>query len=66
MLAKTPHALIDTDLRGAKLQGVDFSKTFLRRVNLREAQLAEAPFFYGARRREFSGLQSRWHSFGDW
>ncbi|KPQ34169.1 MAG: WD domain, G-beta repeat/Pentapeptide repeats (8 copies)/NACHT domain, partial [Phormidesmis priestleyi Ana] len=44
MLAKTPHALIDTDLRGAKLQGVDFSKTFLRRVNLREAQLAEAPF----------------------
>ncbi len=44
MLAKTPHALIDADLRGSKLQGVDFTKTYLRRVNLRGAQLAEAPF----------------------
>jgi predicted NACHT family NTPase len=44
MLAKTPYALIDADLRGSKLQGVDFTKAFLRRVNLREAQLAEAPF----------------------
>ncbi|MEM8506091.1 MAG: NACHT domain-containing protein, partial [Cyanobacteria bacterium P01_D01_bin.1] len=44
MLAQSPHALIDSDLSGAKLQGVDFSKTFLRRVNLRGAQLVETPF----------------------
>ncbi len=44
MLAKTSHALIDADLHGAKLQGVDFTKTFLRRVSLQGAQLAEAPF----------------------
>ncbi|MEO1791608.1 MAG: NACHT domain-containing protein [Cyanobacteria bacterium J06629_19] len=44
MLAKTSHALIDSDLSRAKLQGVDFTKTFLRRVNLQGAWLAEAPF----------------------
>ena len=44
MLAKTPHALVDADLRGAKLQGVNFTKIFLQRVNLREAQLAEVLF----------------------
>ena len=44
MLAQTPHALIDADLSRVKLQGVDFTKTFLRRVTLQGAQLAEAPF----------------------
>ena len=44
MLAKTPHALIETELRGIKLQGVDFTKTYLRRVNLQGAILAETPF----------------------
>ena len=44
MLAHSPHALSDSDLRGAKLRGVDFTKTYLRRVNLQGAQLADAPF----------------------
>ncbi|MEL6354494.1 MAG: NACHT domain-containing protein, partial [Cyanobacteria bacterium J06627_28] len=44
MLAQTPHALSDSDLSGAKLQGVDFSQTYLRQVNLQGAQLAETPF----------------------
>ena len=44
MLAQTPHALSDADLSGVKLQGVDFTRQYLRWVNLQGAQLAEVPF----------------------
>ena len=44
MLAKTPHALVGSDLSGTKLQGVDFSNAFLRRVRLRNAVLDETQF----------------------
>ena len=44
MLAKTPHALTDADIGGAKLRGVDFSKTYLRRLNLSRVQLWETIF----------------------
>ncbi|MEO1389133.1 MAG: pentapeptide repeat-containing protein, partial [Cyanobacteria bacterium J06634_6] len=44
MLKKSPHALTDSNLSGVKLRGVDFTKTYLRRVNLQGAQLTETPF----------------------
>ena len=44
MLAQTPHALVNSDLSGAKLQGIDFSKAYLRRVNLQAVQLTETFF----------------------
>ncbi|MGP1383717.1 MAG: NACHT domain-containing protein [Thainema sp.] len=44
MLARSPHALVDSDLSGTKLCGVDFTKAYLRRVNLRDAQLPESIF----------------------
>ncbi|MEL6816392.1 MAG: pentapeptide repeat-containing protein, partial [Cyanobacteria bacterium J06598_3] len=44
MLAQTPHALVGADLPGVKLQGVDFSHTYLRRLNLQGAQLVDTPF----------------------
>ncbi|NER83326.1 MAG: hypothetical protein F6K42_27995, partial [Leptolyngbya sp. SIO1D8] len=44
MLAQSPDALIDSDLSGTKLQGVDFTTTRLQRVNFQNAHLADAVF----------------------
>ncbi|MEA5466597.1 NACHT and WD40 repeat domain-containing protein [Leptothoe sp. PORK10 BA2] len=44
MLAKTPHALSNSDLSQVKLRGVDFTKTYLRRLNFQGAHLAESLF----------------------
>ena len=44
MLSKTPFALSEASLRNVKLEGVDFSHTYLRGVDFRKAQLAEVSF----------------------
>ncbi|NET37805.1 MAG: NACHT domain-containing protein [Cyanothece sp. SIO1E1] len=41
MLAQTPDALVDSDLSQTKLPGVDFTKTYLSRLNFQDAHLAE-------------------------
>ncbi|MBE7379850.1 MAG: NACHT domain-containing protein [Leptolyngbya sp. SIO1E4] len=44
MLAQSPYALVDNDLSGTKLLGVDFTETYLHRVNFQGAHLTEAIF----------------------
>ncbi|MGC1218641.1 MAG: pentapeptide repeat-containing protein [Phormidesmis sp.] len=44
MLTKTPHALMNADLQGVKVKGVNFDNTYLRRINLQGVQFSEATF----------------------
>ena len=44
LLAQKSDGLIGCDLRKTKLKGVDFANTYLRRVNLQGAHLAESTF----------------------
>ncbi|MEO0349817.1 MAG: NACHT domain-containing protein [Cyanobacteria bacterium P01_A01_bin.15] len=44
MLAQEPDVLVGSDLSKTKLRGVDFTRTYLRQVNLQGAHLAETTF----------------------
>ena len=49
MLTKTPHALMNADLQGVKVKGVNFDNTYLRRINLQGVQFSRLLFlkFWG-------------------
>ncbi|MEL7493547.1 MAG: pentapeptide repeat-containing protein, partial [Cyanobacteria bacterium J06554_11] len=44
MLARSPYALEGADLKDTKIKGVDFSRTYLRRVSLKDTCLSEVSF----------------------